>query len=116
MQRLFSIGFVFFLFIFALATQARAFTITSDPQYIVMNFSEINELNWAASEDEWQSTIKPKILNQLRQLKTALPPGTINRKLERGFAEFEKIAGGCGLILLIEPLRVQITLLSLPIC
>ena len=84
MRRFFFVGSVFFLLNFvltALATQARAFTITSDPQYIVMNFSEINELNWAAPEEEWQSTIKPKILNQLRQLKTALPPGTINRKL-----------------------------------
>ncbi len=60
---------------------ANAFTITSDPQYIVMNFSEINELNWAAPEEEWQLIIKPKILDQLYQLKTALPPGTANRKL-----------------------------------
>ncbi len=72
--------FVILLIIF-FAPTAHAFTITSDPQYIVMNFSEINELNWAAPESQWQSTIKPKILDQLQQLKNKLPLGTSQRKL-----------------------------------
>lgn len=67
--------------LFLHAPITHAFTITSDPQYIVMNFSEINELNWAAPETEWQSTIKPKILDQLHQLKNKLPLGTSQRKL-----------------------------------
>jgi len=58
-----------------------AFTITSDPQYIAINFSEINELNWAAPEQEWQQEIKPKIIAQLKLLKAKLPAGNQHRKL-----------------------------------
>jgi hypothetical protein len=72
---------VVFVLFFTLTQHTHAFTIASDPQYVVMNFSEINELNWAAPETEWVSIVKPKILDQLNQLKTALPAGTTNRRL-----------------------------------
>ncbi len=59
----------------------RAFTPTDDPQYIVMNFSTINELNWAVPQDQWQKEVRPKVLEQLHELKTALPPGSAEREL-----------------------------------
>lgn len=52
-----------------------------DPQYIVMNFAPMNEYNWAASENDWQREIKPKVVAELRALKSALPAGTNERKL-----------------------------------
>lgn len=60
---------------------SRAFTITEDPQYVVMNFSTINELNWATPESEWQHAIKPQVLLQIHQLKQVLPSGSDQRKL-----------------------------------
>lgn len=72
---------LFFLTVFFAPPRLLAFSITSDPQYLVMNFSEINELNWAVPESQWQTEIKPKILDQLHQFKQALPPGTSQRKL-----------------------------------
>ncbi|MBI5150961.1 MAG: hypothetical protein HZA34_00110 [Candidatus Pacebacteria bacterium] len=72
---------VFFFIFFYASSRLLAFTIASDPQYLVMNFSEINELNWAAPEPQWQTEIKPKILDQLHQLQRTLPPGTSQRKL-----------------------------------
>ncbi len=64
-----------------LTTKIYAFSLTEDPQFVVMNFSTINELNWAASEDEWQQKIKPQVIEQLHQLTQALPRGTNDRKL-----------------------------------
>src|SRR5260221_361846 len=62
---------------FVRAPQARAlrFTPADDPQYVVMNFSTINELNWAVPEDEWQKTVKPQVLEQINELRAALPQG-----------------------------------------
>lgn len=60
---------------------AQALTIESDPQYVVMNFSTINELDWAAPEEEWQSEVRPQVITELRALKAALPPGTSERRL-----------------------------------
>src|SRR3989344_2161723 len=77
---LFSV-FVCFVALFFTRTQVHAFQLTTDPQYVVMNFSEINELNWAAPEDEWQTKIKPIILKQLDEFQRALPRGTTQRKL-----------------------------------
>ena len=62
-------------------SSARAVSISSDPQYVVMNFAPMNELNWAAEESEWQHTIKPQILAQIQQLKAALPAGSTDRRL-----------------------------------
>jgi hypothetical protein len=59
----------------------QAFTLQSDPQYVVMNFAPMINLNWGADETEWQNVIKPKILTEIHQLKAALPAGTKNRKL-----------------------------------
>lgn len=73
--------FIILHFICTFYTPTYAYSIVDDPQYIVMNFSQMNELNWAAPENIWQSEIKPKILTELHELKAALPPGTQNRKL-----------------------------------
>ncbi|MBP9814313.1 hypothetical protein KBC80_03925 [Candidatus Woesebacteria bacterium] len=58
-----------------------AYTITTDPQYVVMNLASVNELNWAAPEEEWQSTIKPQVVKDISEIKATLPKGTQNRKL-----------------------------------
>jgi hypothetical protein len=73
--------FLIAIFFFSVKAQAHAFTLNDDPQYIVMNFSTINELNWAANENEWQTKIKPQVLEQIDELKKALPTGTKNRQL-----------------------------------
>jgi|SRR5579859_7168725 len=75
------IVFVFFFGTANFFSPTRAFDITDDPQYVIMNFSTINELNWAVPETEWQTTVKPKILEQLHELRTALPPGNAQHKL-----------------------------------
>lgn len=56
-------------------------TLKDDPQYIVMNFAPMNELNWAAPEPEWQEKIKPKILAELKTFKASLPAGSPQRRL-----------------------------------
>jgi hypothetical protein len=74
--------FSVFLFVATVfVPQAQAITFTSDPQYLVMNFSTINELNWAAPEAEWQQVIKPQIVKELDEMLAVLPPGSANRKL-----------------------------------
>ena len=79
--RIFLITTCFLLCFFFSAQPSAAFTISSDPQYVVMNFSTINEFNWAAPETEWQQKIKPQVLEQLHELTQALPPGTSQRQL-----------------------------------
>ncbi len=78
---LLTLFFLISFFLLASSFSVQAFTIDSDPQYIVMNFSTINELNWAAPESEWQKSIKPQILAQIHELRAALPEGTKERKL-----------------------------------
>ena len=59
-----------------------AFEITSDPQYIVINFSDsFHFLDWTAPEEIWQKEVKPKAITRLRNIKTLLTTGTTNRKL-----------------------------------
>lgn len=60
---------------------SQAFTPEADPQYVVMNFSAMNELNWAAPEAEWQAEIKPQIVKELDQFLATLPKGTPERQL-----------------------------------
>src|SRR3989339_810582 len=53
-----------------------AFQVSSDPQYIVINFSDtFHFLNWSAPEKIWQETIKPKAQARLRNIKTLLTSG-----------------------------------------
>ena len=59
----------------------HAFTITSDPQYIVINFASINELDWAAPDAVWEIDIKPYILNDIGEMTSVLPNGTTGRRL-----------------------------------
>jgi hypothetical protein len=80
MKKLF-ICVVLFLQLFSLTSTVHAFSIHEDPQYVVMNFSTINEFNWAAPEEEWRETIKPAVLKEIHDFTTALPKGTTNRKL-----------------------------------
>ena len=46
-----------------------------------MNLASVNELNWAAPEEEWQSIIKPQVVKDIGEIKATLPAGTQNRKL-----------------------------------
>ena len=71
------IGLIF-LFILLLLFPQRiyAFEITSDPQYIVINFSDsFHFLDWYASEEKWQKEVKPKAIQRLRNIKTLLTVG-----------------------------------------
>lgn len=73
--------FLIGLVLFSYTPMVHAFTITSDPQYVVMDFASINDLNWSAPEDVWQKEVKPKIKKELGEFTAALPHGTTNRKL-----------------------------------
>lgn len=54
-----------------------AFEITSDPQYIVINFSDsFHYLDWSAPEEKWQKEIKPQAIKRLRNIKAILTTGT----------------------------------------
>jgi len=69
-------------FIFLISpSSALAITITDDPQFLVMNLSTINELNWAADEEEWQLKVKPRVIAQLDDVLGSLPRGSDQRKL-----------------------------------
>ncbi len=62
-----------------LSIASRAYAL--ETQYVVINFSTINEEPWAAPEPEWQSTIKPRIIAELNELIDTLPAGTDQRQL-----------------------------------
>jgi len=53
----------------------------SQPSYLIMNFSTMNELNWNAPESEWQSEIKPKVVNELQDMISKLSRGNTQTKL-----------------------------------
>jgi len=72
---------LFVLFSLFFPTSVTASSVTSDPQYLIMNFSTINELDWAAPEEEWQTEVKPKIITELDALLLALPKDNQNRQL-----------------------------------
>lgn len=62
-------------------SQLPSIKIETDPQYVVINFARMNEYIWHAPETEWQQTIKPKVVSEIRELKAALPAGNQDRKL-----------------------------------
>lgn len=76
--------FIFMLFVVLFLAPQPLFAseISSNPQYIVINFSDsFHFLNWTASEKEWQEEVKPKAVERLRRIKALLTMGTENRKL-----------------------------------
>ncbi|MFA6532687.1 MAG: hypothetical protein WCT22_01680 [Patescibacteria group bacterium] len=79
------IKIIFYLLftILFLCPPVQAFQISSDPQYIVINFSDtFHFLNWSAPEKEWRETIKPKAKARLRNIKMLLTIGaTKDRQL-----------------------------------
>ncbi len=74
------IPFILAFFLLWIPLPVRAFTITDDPQYIVMNIASVNELDWAVPEEVWQSSVKPNIVSYVREIKSSLPNGTDMRK------------------------------------
>lgn len=80
-MRLVPIIFLFLSVLSFFPVAAKAFEIDSDPQYVVMNFATINELDWSAPDNVWQMEVKPKVLSQIHELTSALPKGTSGRKL-----------------------------------
>lgn len=81
-KRCILLSFIFLLFLlFFPLSNVHAITIAEDPQFVVMNFSTINELDWAAPEFRWNSEIKPAILKELHALEGVLPKGTDKRRL-----------------------------------
>jgi len=72
-----------FLFVLTLSFPQRihAFEIKSDPQYIVINFSDsFHFLDWYAPEEKWQKEIKPKAVQRLRNIKTLLTIGATQKR------------------------------------
>jgi len=74
------------IFVLLLFVLQSSIVRAASPQTLVMNFAQINELNWAAPEEEWQEQIKPRIIKELVQMRTALTPSrydphTTNRQL-----------------------------------
>jgi len=67
---------ILIVFLFSLLPAVSA----AEPSYVVLNFSEMNKLNWAASENEWNTQVKPKVMEQLKNILT-LEKGTADRKL-----------------------------------
>jgi len=76
---------LFFLFfsLFLLPLRVKAFEITSDLQYIVINFSDtFHYLDWSAPEEKWEKEVKPKATQRLRNIKALLTTGkTLKRQL-----------------------------------
>ncbi|MFW5703880.1 MAG: hypothetical protein ACOCXQ_03510 [Patescibacteria group bacterium] len=63
-------------------TQATSFTISSDPQYLIVNLADPKErYDWNVSQDTWNQTVRPVIIEELNQLKSDLGTGTDKRRL-----------------------------------
>ncbi len=73
MRKVFSVLFLTGIFFFdCFSFPVKALETSSDPQYVVMNFATINELNWSAPEDIWIQEIKPKIIAQIEEMRSSL--------------------------------------------
>lgn len=73
--------FILFCFLF-FALPVQASTITQDPQFVVINFSDTFHLaDWDADEETWQSSVKPELLKAIREMKETVGTGTEQRKL-----------------------------------
>jgi hypothetical protein len=71
------IFFYLLFFVLFLCPPVSAFQVSSDPQYVVINFSDtFHFLNWSAPEKEWQDIIKPKAKARLRNIKMLLTIGS----------------------------------------
>lgn len=68
------------LLLSVLAGTLTAPVFAADTTYVVLNFSEMNKLNWAADEAHWNQEIKPRVMKQLKHLMT-LEKGPTKRKL-----------------------------------
>lgn len=69
--------FYLLFFVLFLCPPVNAFQVSSDPQYVVINFSDtFHFLNWSAPEKEWQDAVKPKAKERLRKIKMLLTVGS----------------------------------------
>ncbi len=60
----------------------HASTISEDPQFIVVNFSDkFYFADWGADEASWEAKVKPDLLNDILEMKRTLGTGTNQRKL-----------------------------------
>lgn len=76
-NRLIKIIFYLLFSVLFLCPTVRAFQVSSDPQYVVINFSDtFHFLNWSAPEKEWHDIIKPKAKARLRNIKMLLTIGS----------------------------------------
>ncbi|MEO8581441.1 MAG: hypothetical protein ABI425_02550 [Patescibacteria group bacterium] len=69
-------------FILLRPAHTQATTITQDPQFVVVNFSDTFYFaDWGAEEASWEAKVKPDLLKDILEMKKTLGVGTDNRKL-----------------------------------
>lgn len=62
---------------------AANFVFPNDPQYIIMNFATINELDWSVPEDKWKNEVKPEVVSQVTEMRKALGGDAFNANDQR---------------------------------
>lgn len=83
-QRLAVVLFVFVtLGVFLSApSRVRAYTITSDPTYIIINLADdFYFADWDADEASWSAQVKPMLVKRLEEIKTTVGVGSEDRQL-----------------------------------
>lgn len=71
-----TILFALFIFLF-LARPVFAQDVSSSP-HLIINFAAMNDLDWGAREDVWQTEVKPKVESQIRSMRETLSHGDMD--------------------------------------
>ncbi len=64
--------FLLTLFILPLVRPSHAFAATQESPHLILNFAQMNELDWAAPEEAWQTQVKPKVENEISLMRSTL--------------------------------------------
>lgn len=59
----------------------NAYTLTEDPQFLIINVADFYFVDWDAPEASWSADIKPDVLVKLDEIKETVGTGTPQRKL-----------------------------------
>jgi hypothetical protein len=66
--------FILLFLIFPIVLPQQVYAAEGKSPHLILNFSQMNELDWAAPEEKWQAEIKPGVKKQIEDMKTILRP------------------------------------------
>lgn len=66
---------------FLVPSAVSAYQVSDDPQYLIINIADFYFADWTADEADWQSEVKPELLETINQIEAEVGTGSAERQL-----------------------------------